>query len=87
MTRRLLLGTISAEGLNDDKVQSNSKGSHTEIYMLTDRSAAGNALIHDQSNTIIESSDSDEDLSGSPDKGAVKREKAEANRNLQLQQQ
>ena len=77
MTRRLLLGTISSEPIYEEKVaQSNVKGSHTEIYMLTDRSTAGNALIHDQSNTIIESSDSDEESGirgpSSPDKSAVK---------------
>ena len=53
---------------------------------MTDRSTAGNAaLIHDQSNTIIESSDSDEDLSGSPDKGA-KRDKTDSSKNQSQQQ-
>ena len=50
MTRRLLLGAISTNTAhNEDRY---SKGSHNELYMLTDRSAAGNALIHDQSRTI-----------------------------------
>ena len=56
MTRRLLLAALSTEALNEDRAHS-TKGSHNELYMLTDRSAAGSALIHDQSRTINTDSD------------------------------
>ena len=62
VTRRLLLGALSSTSAQNEYRTQYSKGSHNELYMLTDRSAAGNALIHDQSRTInTGQSDSDSD--------------------------
>ena len=65
MTRRLLLGAIDANarvsGQHQNKKEAKqSRVTNNEHYMLTDRSMAGNALIHDQNHTInTQGSDSD----------------------------
>lgn len=77
MTRRLLMGALGDDPSgpsNPTKQQKSSSQSVDNNWLNTERSMAGNALIHDMSNTINSQSDSDSDKD---DKGRKNRGKAD----------